>query len=457
MDRHLGYAMLAAASLILSGCGSIQVYSEAKHYHASLDEQAARTLKSCRAGEPTSMSQQPGGQPDCFDLVVKQSPKRIGVRADTAEMRDGDKQLPPLAENAYAYIDQFALMALFSKMVYHRFQDEYIRSSDAACRSEPGKHPLHSLYDDKSTNGRWVLWEDGKQGCHTEGGLFMETYVYYPAGVPAQGRAYTRAVIVFRGTENGQTERAADWSANLAAAFGFEPRQYIAASQQVDKIVAMLKADRAGFLPIYAAGHSLGGGLAQMAAYWNKDIHAAYAFNSTPVTAWTWIHRQRRKTDTLALMNGDPTIYRVSQRSEALQALRAVSTAVNNERFGRSDFDFDFRIDTTPDDATRLEKFKAAADQHDIGLLACHMAARVVRGHYGSGSSAAFDYTPEMALKVLWQNDRLPSDSQGSASLCSAENMRIVRDAICMDGQPSAVCRKEAGDIGPAAMLTQQQ
>lgn len=457
MTKLIGCVILTTVSFVLSGCGSIQVYNEAKRYHAELDEQASRTLNKCLAGERTSMTQnRDGAAPDCFDLVVKQSPKRIGFRPGTMELRDGDRQVPPLKDDAYAYIDQFALMALFSKMVYHRFQEEQVRSSETACLDDVGRHPLRSLYDDTNTNGRWRLWEDGKRGCYAEGGLFLETYVYYPAGAGTQGNGFTRAVIVFRGTENGQTQRTADWTTNLAGAFGFKPTQYVAASQQVDKIVAELNARHPGGLPIYAAGHSLGGGLAQMAAYWNKNIHAAYAFNSTPVTGWTWIYRQRREEDKLALMNGDPTIYRISQRSEVLQALRAVSTAVNSERFGRSDFDFDFRIDPISRDASRREKLVAATEQHDIGLLACHMAARVVLGHAGQGGQAAFDYTADMALKALLQKDKVPADSQGSESLCSGQNVKIVRTAICQVDKPSAICQTAPASTDSAAMLAQQ-
>lgn len=457
MNKQIACTALTAASLMLSGCGSFHTYREAKHYHEDLDRQASSVLSSCRAGERTSMTQnRPGAAPDCFDLVVKQSPKRIGVRADTPDLRDGDRLLPPASEDAYAYIDQFALMALFSKMVYHRFQDEQLRSSKAACHDDAGRHPLLKLYDARSTNGRWRLWEDGKEGCHAEGGLFMETYVYYPPNVGTQGNGFTRAVIVFRGTENGQTQRMADWSANLSAALGFTPVQYKTASEQVDKIVASLHARHGGYLPIYAAGHSLGGGLAQMAAYSNHAIHAAYAFNSTPVTGWSWIHKLRRESGKLPLMNGDPTIYRISQRSEVLQALRAVSTAVNSERFGRSDFDFDFRITDTPKGASRRDRLKAATDQHDIGLLACHMAARVVLGHAGRDDRAAFDYTSDMALNALWQKDRLEADSNGDHSLCSQANVDIVRDALCENGVSSPVCHAAPQPDNPAIEVAQQ-
>lgn len=456
MLRIISYTILAVVGLISSGCGVIQVRSEALHYHAELDKQAADTLKNCLAGEKTSMSQNlEGAPPDCFDLVVKQSPKRIGVRSGTADLRDGDRRLPPTSDDAYSYVDQFALMSLFSKMVYHRFQDEHLRSSAAACRDSAGAHPLRSLYNSNSPNGRWRLWKDGSEGCFAQGGLFMETYVYFPPGTDVQGDGFTRAVIVFRGTENGRSQRFADWSANLSAAFNIEPVQYVAAARQVDHIVEMLQAGQRSNLPIYTAGHSLGGGLAQMAAYWNKEIKAAYAFNSTPVTGWTWIHKKRRETQTLPHMNGDPTIYRVSQRREALQSLRAVSTAANSERFGRSDFDFDFRVDSTPLDASRGDKLKAPIDQHDIGLLACHMAARVVLNHGGTSGAAAFDFTGDMALKALWLHHQLPADSLGSESLCSPSVRTTVLNAICKGGLPSSVCRPAPTSISGNAEMVQ--
>lgn len=445
MIKHPGCIMVTVTSFVLSGCGGLEVRNEANFYHKEQDKQASETLAQCIAGVQTSMSQNRAGRaPDCFDLVVKQSPKRIGPVVTAAPgARDGDKRVPPESDDAYAYIDQFGLMALFSKMVYHRFQEPQLRSSAGACEDQYEKHPLHSLYAPASRNGRWRLWDNGRKGCHVEGGLFMETYVYFPPGRDRNDDSFTRAVIVFRGTENGQTQRTADWSANLSMAFGFEPKQYVAASRQVDKIVDELRASHPGGLPIYAAGHSLGGGLAQMAAYWNKNVDAAYAFNSTPVTGWTWIHEERRTSGALDRMNGDPTIYRISQRSEALHALRAISTAVNSDRFGRSDFNFDFRIEPVAGNASTSAKLIAATSQHDIGLLACHMAARVVLGHAGQGGAAAFDYTADMALRALTQQDKLDADSQGSESLCSHRNLEAVRNAVCSAANRTPLCLAE--------------
>ncbi|MEO7496612.1 MAG: DUF6792 domain-containing protein [Massilia sp.] len=412
---------------VLFGCGVYQVHSEAKISHRELADQAVAAYSDCRNGAATSMSQnRPGLAPDCFDLVVKQSPTRVGNQRGNDHPRDGDDAPPPLSGDAYAYIDQFAMMALFSKMVYHRYQDLGERNSPATCLTPTIKHPLTSLYDKASTNGRWQVWAGGAKGCYAKDGLYFETYVYYPAGTPPGGEQFTKAVIVFRGTENYQAERTADWGSNLGGAFGFRPKQYVAAAERLDGVIAELRRDRPANIEIYAAGHSLGGGLAQLAAYWSKGITAAFAFNATPVTGWTWVHEQRA-----TLMNPDPLIYRVSQRTEALGVLRSVSTAVNSERFGRSDYDFDFRIREAAANPGQRQSVSAAVSEHDIGLLACHMAARVVLAHGADDGRARFDFTPGMAMRALRQMDKLAGTGAKNEKLCTDNNRQEVRNAVC--------------------------
>lgn len=68
-----------------------------------------------------------------------------------------------------------------------------------------------------------------------------------------------------------------------------------------------------------AVGHSLGGGLAQHAAYQNARISKVYTFNTSPVTAWRAANARLREVNVRGL-----EIDHVVEQGEALTALRVV-------------------------------------------------------------------------------------------------------------------------------------
>ncbi len=140
-------------------------------------------------------------------------------------------------------------------------------------------------------------------------------------------------------------------------------------------------------------------------------------------------------------MNADPTIYRIAQNGEALGVLRAVSTAVNSDRFGRSDYNFDFRVQEGKDRSNTWKLLLSKVHQHDMGLLACNFAARVVLAHGDSGGAAEFDYTPEMALRAWQQTDAVvENDKHSNEKLCTEEVRKEIRQTLCTNGQSAAFC-----------------
>jgi hypothetical protein len=89
-------------------------------------------------------------------------------------------------------------------------------------------------------------------------------------------------VIAFRGTDARQIS---DWVSNFRIFTRLLPidDEYDQVRRNIDHIVRTLTRDRCyreGRTRIIAVGHSLGGGLAQLAGYANNKIRTVYAFNS---------------------------------------------------------------------------------------------------------------------------------------------------------------------------------
>lgn len=122
--------------------------------------------------------------------------------------------------------------------------------------------------------------------------------------------------IVFRGTEGLQWR---DWWSNLRWVTRFLPiglDQYDALRAVLGEVVARASARRPG-VPIVAVGHSLGGGLAQHAAYACPDIVRALAFDPSPVTGFRSLPRDVRTNNAKGLL-----ILRIYEAGEILAYLR---------------------------------------------------------------------------------------------------------------------------------------
>jgi pimeloyl-ACP methyl ester carboxylesterase len=104
----------------------------------------------------------------------------------------------------------------------------------------------------------------------------------------AQGGHGTEAVIAFRGTVGGDK---GDWESNfhwILRAFPIYD-QYEQVRDHVGDFIGHIERDkcyRAGSTEIIAVGHSLGGGLAQLAAYSDRRIRRVYGFDPSMVTGF---------------------------------------------------------------------------------------------------------------------------------------------------------------------------
>lgn len=144
-------------------------------------------------------------------------------------------------------------------------------------------------------------------------GLYFE--VWYTAG----HNGNKIAAIVFRGTRFTMWQ---DWYSNCRWLTKFIPGvfdHYRQINALAKKIVDSLKKELGSDIKIIAAGHSLGGGLAQHAAYSASDISDVFAFNPSPVTGFYSIPKSTRENNSEKLR-----ILRIYEHGEILAYLRLV-------------------------------------------------------------------------------------------------------------------------------------
>ena len=119
------------------------------------------------------------------------------------------------------------------------------------------------------------------QGERVSDGLGVQIWARKGARCP-------EAVIAFRGTVGGDK---GDWESNfhwILRAFPIYD-QYEQVRDHVGDFIGHIERDkcyRAGSTEIIAVGHSLGGGLAQLAAYSDRRIRRVYGFDPSMVTGF---------------------------------------------------------------------------------------------------------------------------------------------------------------------------
>ncbi len=164
-----------------------------------------------------------------------------------------------------------------------------------------GKEPVVSAINDCSeeagTKARRDFGHDGKSGkCGVDDPARDRVLDGLGIQIWARGRGCEELVVAFRGTDAHQSD---DWLSNLRWITRVLPLydQYEQAREHVDRLINMAAA-RLGCTPkrITAVGHSLGGGLAQHAAYaqqWQMKsparragITRVYAFDPSFVTGF---------------------------------------------------------------------------------------------------------------------------------------------------------------------------
>jgi hypothetical protein len=139
-------------------------------------------------------------------------------------------------------------------------------------------------------------------------GLYLEVWERRPGPL-------TEVAIVFRGTNDPK-----DWWTNGRWATRFIPTgwdQYDVVRAAIDSFVARARARNPAGIRVIAAGHSLGGGLAQQAAYAHPDIKLVFAFDPSPVTGFRSVPPAAREANQIGI-----EIFRVYEKGEILAFLR---------------------------------------------------------------------------------------------------------------------------------------
>lgn len=130
------------------------------------------------------------------------------------------------------------------------------------------------------------------------------------------------AVIAFRGTDKNDR---GDWTSNFRFLYRLQPKfdQYAQVQVHITQIVARIKKNGCGGSGIQfaTAGHSLGGGLAQQAAYADgtQSIRYVYAFDPSPVTGFFDVSAMLREKSTAGL-----GVDRAYERGEILTLPRLI-------------------------------------------------------------------------------------------------------------------------------------
>lgn len=271
-----------------------------------------------------------------------------------AKLKHSDNPNPDIGEDQFIkdVAQRFGFMAFLADLVYYRDISDTDR--ELLCHETVKAHEAIPL--PASDGGKWrrLTNTDSVNFCvNDRSGLFYETFVYED-----KKKGVQEAVIVFRGTENDNGQFFKDWSANLSALFGLQPKQYKIALGHLRGVIDKLKNDYPE-VQIYTAGHSLGGGLAQQAGYFSRDIKEVYTFNTSPVTNWSWMVFRKK------IGNDYPAIYRLYHTGEILEKARFVTTSFNSSRYNR----YDLGIQLWP---------KSAIKGHSMNIMACGFAGIIV-------------------------------------------------------------------------------
>ena len=225
----------------------------------------------------------------CAGLHLDQEPDQVIQRTEGEDNYAQKQKAGPVAARVLPY-------ALLAEQSYdpNVYATHTFTPRATACGADDPKDCAARADDERAA--RWLdewryVWScDGPDECgvRTTGqsepvadGLGVQIWARKGARCP-------EAVIAFRGTVGGDK---GDWESNfhwILRAFPIYD-QYDQVRDHIGDFIGHIEADscyRKGATELIAVGHSLGGGLAQLAAYSDRRIRRVYAFDPSMVTGF---------------------------------------------------------------------------------------------------------------------------------------------------------------------------
>jgi hypothetical protein len=233
----------------------------------------------------------------CAVLHLDQEPQQVIQRTEGKDNANLKQAAGPVAARVLPY-------ALLAEQSYdHRAYEKRAVAQRASACGETGAAGCDALADDARA-ARWLdewryVWScQGPDECGTRTAPQGES-VSDGLGVQIWARKSTpcsEAVIAFRGTMGGDK---GDWESNFHWILRGFPvyDQYEQVRDHIRDFIGRIERDRCyrrGVTEIIAVGHSLGGGLAQLAAYSDHDIRRVYAFDPSMVTGFYSVNPPNR-------------------------------------------------------------------------------------------------------------------------------------------------------------------
>jgi hypothetical protein len=224
----------------------------------------------------------------CAGLHLDQDPGQVIQRTEGEDNYAQRQKAGPVAARVLPY----ALLAeqSYDPRVYAAHK---IAPRAAACVADDPRDC--GTPDDDQRAARWLrewryVWScSGPDECEVRtagqtepvGGLGVQIWA-------RKGPTCPEAIIAFRGTVGGDK---GDWESNFHWILRAFPvyDQYYQVRDHIGDFIGHIERDkcyRAGVTEITAVGHSLGGGLAQLAAYSDPRIRRVYAFDPSMVTGY---------------------------------------------------------------------------------------------------------------------------------------------------------------------------
>lgn len=201
--------------------------------------------------------------------------------------------------HSFTKVDEFIkakCSSVFAWLVYFESDEQAEKLSQQENLEHQNWQSCQNLFTDLENDSGWISKE-------------MRFHVW----VSDQQK---EVVIAFRGTQAWR-----DWVANVRFLTWFIPffKDHYDRVEEITPI--MLERLRSKFpdYRIITSGHSLGGGLAQHAAYCTPEINGAYTYNSSPLTGYLSLSRDKRNAG-----KKDLFIARVFEHREALAYLRFI-------------------------------------------------------------------------------------------------------------------------------------